>query len=218
MKKAIWEKIRLDYELEGMSLKSLSEKYNIHRNSISAKKKAEGWQKGKVKKEIALQVQEEVATKFSKSVDEIFLELDDIHDLAQFGIKLRLSEKLKKKTVRIDDEVFKLPAESLENIEKAVKALALIRSERVSMRNTLIYDELVKNNLEIAKLKENIAARKAKMKLERDKLALEIKRAFPEEGGEEEQVVIVDDINYETVSEKEKENIEIEKTEEVKIR
>lgn len=217
MKKDIWEKIRLDYELEGMSLKSLSEKYNIHRNSISAKKKAEGWQKGKVKKEIALQVQEEVATKFSKSVDEIFLELDDIHDLAQMGIKLRLSEKLKKKTVRIGDEVFKLPAESLENIEKAVKALALIRSERVSMRNTLIYDELVKNNLEIAKLKENIAARKAKMKLERDKLALEIKKAFPgEEGGEEEQVVIVDDINYETVSETEKENIEIEKTEEVK--
>lgn len=217
MKKDIWEKIRLDYELEGMSLKSLSEKYNIHRNSISAKKKAEGWQKGKVKKEIALQVQEEVATKFSKSVDEIFLELDDIHDLAQFGIKLRLSEKLKKKTVRIDDEVFKLPAESLENIEKAVKALALIRSERVSMRNTLIYDELVKNNLEIAKLKENIAARKAKMKLERDKLALEIKKAFPgEQDGEEEQVVIVDDINYETVSETETENIEIEKSEEVK--
>lgn len=195
MKKDIWEKIRLDYELEGMSLKSLSEKYNVHRNTISTKKKVEGWQKGKVKKEIALQVQEEVATKFSKSVDEIFMELDDIHDLAQFSIKLRLSEKLKKKTVRINSEVFKLPAESLENIEKAVKALALIRSERISMRNTLIYEELVKNNLEVAKLKENIAARKAKLRLEKEKLDLEKQKAGLGNGEEIETVTVVDDIH-----------------------
>lgn len=195
MKKGIWEKIRLDYELEGMSLKSLSEKYNVHRNTISTRKKTEGWKKGKVKKEIALQVQEEVATKFSKTVDEIFMELDDIHDLAQFGIKLRLSEKLKKKTVRINGEVFKLPAESLENIEKAVKALALIRSERISMRNTLIYEELVKNNLEVAKLKENIAARKAKLRLEKEKLDLEKQKAGLGNDEEIETVTVVDDIH-----------------------
>nr|WP_307776069.1 hypothetical protein [uncultured Cetobacterium sp.] len=210
MKKDIWEKARLDYEIDGLSIKELSEKYQVHRNSISARKKSEGWKKGKVKKEIALQVQEELVTKFSKSVDDIYLDLDEIHESAQQGIKLRLKAVLKKKKVVVDGETYYLPAESLDNIEKAVKALALIRTERTSMRNKLIYEELVKNNLDVAKLQENITARKEKIKIEKAKLALETKKAFPDQGNEgEEQVVIVDDINEATID-----NLERAKNEE----
>ena len=147
-----WNKIRLDYEVEGFTLKKLSEIYKVSSKAISNKKKKESWKRGKIKKEIAKVVQEDIALKLSKDLNQIYKEIDNIYEDITNGIMLRVKSTLKEEGVVIDGELIMLPRESLPNFDKGVSALALIRKERASIRDSLVYEDILIHDLNVQKI------------------------------------------------------------------
>lgn len=83
-----WELVKTDFEVRGLSLNSLAEKYPVDRSAISKRAKRECWQKGKLHSLIARKMA------LIKELVDIAVESHDLPAAYQFTIEDVIRERL----------------------------------------------------------------------------------------------------------------------------
>lgn len=179
--KEIWEKIKLERITRGSTYKELEKKYGPHFKTISGRAKRENWEKNGLKKEAARKAQDIITSKYGQEIAEIYKDIDGLYEKATSIISEKLHEK---KPMKEDGEIVgEQPAISVMNTMFSVQTLSQIRKERSSIRETQVYEEALKHNLELDKLihKKKIDNKNILLK-EKD---LEIRKDPKGDGGEE---------------------------------
>lgn|GEM_PF-6593205 len=148
--KELWEKIKLERITKGSTYKALEKKYGPHFKTISARAKKECWEKNGLKKEAARKAQDIITTKYGEEIATIYKDMDNLYEKATRLIdkKLHETKPIKEEGVIVGEK----PAITVMNTMFSVQTLAQIRKERSSIRETQVYEEALKHNLEIDKL------------------------------------------------------------------